>query len=155
MNPSEYQRYLASREWALKRETVKKRCKGKCERCHFGKYSQTHHLTYEHVGDERLEELQALCEPCHKFLSAKSDIDPAEERRVREYLRAYATHAVGSRESTEALGKLSQTSLAPLTEDLVLATYIMGLYPEFYLNKLKGIGRFDIVVLIESANRAT
>lgn len=37
-----------------------------------------HHLTYEHIGNEPLEDLQGLCRACHDFLSAESDIDPAE-----------------------------------------------------------------------------
>jgi hypothetical protein len=32
--PEKYQAYLCSREWAERKEAVKKRCGGICERCH-------------------------------------------------------------------------------------------------------------------------
>jgi hypothetical protein len=80
MDKSEYQKYLCSREWALLKEQVRARCHGYCERCRDGKYESTHHLTYERVGSEELEDLLAVCGNCHKFLSAKSKIDPIEER---------------------------------------------------------------------------
>ena len=28
--------------------------------------TQAHHLTYEHMGDEFLWELKAVCRPCHE-----------------------------------------------------------------------------------------
>jgi hypothetical protein len=76
MNRSEYQADLASREWASLKRKVRERSGGRCERCLVGNYDATHHLTYERVGDERLEDLQAICDACHKFLSGESDSDP-------------------------------------------------------------------------------
>jgi len=72
----DYHRYMASREWALKRQEVRKRSGGTCERCHRAKMQDVHHLTYERVGGELLTDLLGVCRPCHAFLSAKSDIDP-------------------------------------------------------------------------------
>src|SRR5579872_6752263 len=71
-----YKTYLASREWALKREAVRRRSGNKCERCKKGPQDAVHHLTYANVGNEPLENLQAICRPCHEFLSGKSDYDP-------------------------------------------------------------------------------
>jgi hypothetical protein len=79
MNKSSYQKYLASREWALLKEKIKKRSGGDCERCLFGEHQSTHHITYERTGNERLEDLLGVCEKCHKFLSGKSDYDPADK----------------------------------------------------------------------------
>jgi hypothetical protein len=80
----DYQRYLASRGWAVIREKVRKRARNRCERCHNGPMQGVHHLTYERVGAERLDDLQAVCNPCHEFLSAKTDFDPA--RAVRQII---------------------------------------------------------------------
>lgn len=77
MNGLDYKQYLASREWALKREAVRRRSGNKCERCKTGPQDAVHHLTYANVGNEPLEDLQAVCDPCHAFLSGKSDYDPA------------------------------------------------------------------------------
>lgn len=79
MTRAEYRAYLASREWAVLKEHVRARSGGRCERCREGDHEQTHHLTYERIGHEHLEDLLGVCEACHLFLSAKSDIDPLED----------------------------------------------------------------------------
>jgi hypothetical protein len=79
LNRAEYQTYLASREWALKREAVRERSGGRCERCWTRSMDAVHHKTYERIGDERLDDLQAICDPCHEFLSGKSDVDPLSD----------------------------------------------------------------------------
>jgi len=77
VNRAEYQEYLASREWAVKREAVRRRSKGKCERCKRNDMHSVHHKTYERIGNEKLADLQAICDPCHDFLSGKREDDPA------------------------------------------------------------------------------
>lgn len=67
-----YQTYLASREWALKREAVRERSNNTCEVCHKAPMQACHHLTYARIYNERLEDLQAICDNCHKFESGKS-----------------------------------------------------------------------------------
>jgi len=75
LKQKEYQQYLASREWALLKEQIRKRSGDKCERCLRDPYESTHHLTYERVGNELLTDLLAVCNACHKFLSGKSKLD--------------------------------------------------------------------------------
>ncbi len=73
---SKYRKYLASREWALKREAVRERSCGSCERCRVGDHDSTHHLTYEHIYDEPLDDLIGICIECHEYLSGKRKLDP-------------------------------------------------------------------------------
>lgn len=80
-----YQEYLASREWAVLREEVRKRSKNTCERCYKNPQQAVHHKTYERVGNEHMDDLQAICTPCHEFLSAKSHVDPVT-KQVKVYL---------------------------------------------------------------------
>jgi hypothetical protein len=80
LEKSEYQKYLASREWSVLKERIRERSGGICERFKWGKHDVTHHLTYERVGHEKLSDLLGLCEDCHKFLSGKSDHDPEAYR---------------------------------------------------------------------------
>lgn len=72
-----YAAYLCSREWAEKREAVRNRSHGICERCKFYKMDACHHLTYERKYHEELSDLQAICKKCHEFTHGKSDADPA------------------------------------------------------------------------------
>lgn len=76
MEAVDYGAYLASREWALLREAVRERSGGVCERCRRNPQQAVHHLTYERVGRELLEDLQAICTPCHEYLSGKAERDP-------------------------------------------------------------------------------
>lgn len=57
--------YLVSAEWAERRSLVLHRAGGICEGCRSRKASVVHHLNYDHVGNELLFELVALCRACH------------------------------------------------------------------------------------------
>ena len=68
-----YQTYLQSPEWQAKRQEKLESCQHKCE-CEGGCYreaTQIHHLHYETLGNEDLQDLQALCAKCHM---AKSNV---------------------------------------------------------------------------------
>ena len=92
MNRTDYQAYLASRAWALKRATVRERSDGLCERCWRNPMEAVHHKTYERIGDERLDDLMAICDFCHQFLSGKRDVDPATSA-ISVYLAGPFTEA--------------------------------------------------------------
>lgn len=71
-----YNAYLCSREWAEKRESVRRRSKDMCERCRSRPMEICHHLTYARKYNETLEDLQSLCRACHEFTHGKTDRDP-------------------------------------------------------------------------------
>lgn len=73
-----YAAYLASREWSLKKEAVHERSHGRCERCLANHIDAVHHLTYIRKYNERLEDLQGICNACHEFNHGKSEIDPTK-----------------------------------------------------------------------------
>lgn len=84
----DYKRHLASREWAVLREAVRLRAAlgvpawmptAYCERCGIHPLRATHHLTYERIGHEELDDLLGVCNGCHAYLSGKSDTDPVDE----------------------------------------------------------------------------
>jgi len=60
-----YSKYLESDNWEEKRQKVLKRANFVCESCLDAKATQVHHKTYEHVGEEPLYELVAVCKSCH------------------------------------------------------------------------------------------
>jgi 5-methylcytosine-specific restriction endonuclease McrA len=61
----EYQEYLQSNAWAERHTLVIERAGGICEGCRKAAAEQVHHITYEHVGNEFLWELVAICRTCH------------------------------------------------------------------------------------------
>lgn len=67
-----YEQYLAGPLWAKKREKVFERASGICEGCRDKPANQVHHLSYEHVGDEYLFELVAICDECHGKLHSET-----------------------------------------------------------------------------------
>jgi len=74
----DYKQYLASREWRLKRKEVIELNNGICERCGTRAIEDIHHLTYASIGNESpLRDLMGVCHPCHEYLAAERDDDPA------------------------------------------------------------------------------
>jgi 5-methylcytosine-specific restriction endonuclease McrA len=63
--PGTYQAYLSSAKWRRLRNEVLLRDKHRCVKCHWNRDLHVHHLTYERMGDELLEDLVTLCARCH------------------------------------------------------------------------------------------
>lgn len=64
-----YHDYLRSDKWKQKREDLFKIRGRRCERYVEGKCSnkiEVHHKTYENIFDEKLEDLEVLCNVCHR-----------------------------------------------------------------------------------------
>ncbi len=92
----DYQQYLASREWRLKRKEVIELRGGICERCASHPIEHVHHLTYTNLGQESPLDLMGVCYPCHEYLSAERDDDPALEiiQRIIAKHRLFPAKAV-------------------------------------------------------------
>lgn len=60
-----HQAHLASPKWWSLRERVMERDGGICQGCGAEGASEVHHLTYDHMDDELLFELVAVCRQCH------------------------------------------------------------------------------------------
>lgn len=67
----EYDLYLETPEWRVKRRKVLNRANGMCEGCLDRKATQVHHLTYKHVFREFMFELVAICDECHDRMHAQ------------------------------------------------------------------------------------
>ena len=64
INPR-YEDYLKSEHWMMTRAAKLAAAKYRCEHC--GKYAyQVHHQHYLTLGNERNDDLLALCRPCHR-----------------------------------------------------------------------------------------
>lgn len=61
-----YARYRMSPQWQTLRRKVLKREGYKCGYCKISNVRlDVHHLNYDRIGKERLEDLVALCQRCH------------------------------------------------------------------------------------------
>lgn len=63
--PIEYVEYMQSDFWRAKRHAFLSSKKWRCERCGARKRLQAHHKTYANLGNEKFEDLEALCYSCH------------------------------------------------------------------------------------------
>ena len=64
-----YRDYMISPQWAAKRKAAVARAGNTCQRC--GRRNcriEIHHLTYVRLGQERPEDLVAVCTDCHRHL---------------------------------------------------------------------------------------
>lgn len=64
-NISKYQIYLKSESWQIKRQQVIERDNGFCRRCS-SKGTDVHHLHYNNIYNEDLNDLILLCRSCHE-----------------------------------------------------------------------------------------
>lgn len=115
---------MGSEQWSKIRTKVRRRARGYCERCKVGKREDIHHLTYERLGHERLDDLIAVCGPCHEWLHGKRSADPAattytpEETRILRFYEAHPDMVAFDRKyrllPTEILEKRAQSIGMPL-----------------------------------------
>lgn len=76
----DYEDYIASPEWCIRRERALMIAGNHCQLCGAKNNLEIHHNTYEHLGNELDHELFVLCEPCHAKhhdrIPTNSDNDP-------------------------------------------------------------------------------
>lgn len=65
-----YEDYINSSAWGRKRDAALNHHGHYCTACGRDKSLQVHHLTYKRLGDEGMDDLMPLCEPCHSFVHA-------------------------------------------------------------------------------------
>lgn len=69
-----YNTHLRSPEWREKCAAVHRRAADLCEGCGKHRPRHVHHRTYDHLGDEFLFELVALCLDCHQRIHPHREI---------------------------------------------------------------------------------
>lgn len=60
-----YREYLRTSEWRARRLVALERAEHRCQVCNTPERLDVHHRTYEHIGEERDEDLLVLCRGCH------------------------------------------------------------------------------------------
>lgn len=59
--------YLRSHHWRLRRKIAILSSGKMCNRCGSRRQLSVHHLSYDHLWNERDNELETICMPCHKL----------------------------------------------------------------------------------------
>lgn len=79
-----YNAHISSPEWKRICALVRQRARNMCEGCGISAAQHVHHTTYEHLGNELLFELLAVCIPCHERIHGRSigAVRPATTREV-------------------------------------------------------------------------
>lgn len=67
-----YKEYLQSDAWKAKRKAVLIRDQLRCQLCGHEKNLHVHHVTYDRIYNEDLEDLITLCSDCHGGLHKKT-----------------------------------------------------------------------------------
>ncbi len=63
-----YFQYMRSEAWRDKRQEAFKHYGRRCEKCSTSSCLVVHHSTYEHLFNEKMEDLMVLCKDCHNQL---------------------------------------------------------------------------------------
>ena len=66
-----YHTYIKSDEWKEKRKKTLERDDYQCQRCGTGMNLVVHHITYDRLGKEDLDDLITLCKKCHEEIHGK------------------------------------------------------------------------------------
>jgi 5-methylcytosine-specific restriction endonuclease McrA len=65
---AEYEAYMLSERWRLKRCERLRMDGYECQTCCSKKNLEVHHRKYENFGNEKMEDLRTLCDLCHKAI---------------------------------------------------------------------------------------
>lgn len=65
LNTMDYQEYLRTDEWKVRRDEMLERAGESCQVCNRSNRLEVHHRTYERRGNEAPEDLTVLCQECH------------------------------------------------------------------------------------------
>lgn len=64
-----YNQYTQSGQWQNRRQKVLERDSYRCQACLEKEATEIHHLNYDHVGNEPLFDLIAVCHSCHESIT--------------------------------------------------------------------------------------
>lgn len=135
-----YEEYLNSDWWQKTRRRCIDRYGKKCFCCNQTEHLQAHHLTYDHLGFERDDELVCLCGDCHAWIEdqkqkSKCGLSADDqmlllERRRREKIkgeplclsancaaRLFLDDMINQSKDLSAHGKLNLTNLSVIREE--------------------------------------
>ena len=109
----DHQEYINSPKWKAKRQMVLERDNFRCRKCGTGKNLDVHHITYEHIGNEPIDDLVTLCRECHESVHY-GDIKKAKFgllKDVRELLFAVMDEVYGNGKDVSKWSKKAKNQM--------------------------------------------
>ena len=103
-----YRDVIKSDKWKKRRQWLIAQAGG-CERCFLITHAlEVHHKHYDTLGDERDEDLEALCKACHKEADYKREIRVARDKHFAQ-VSGWATKVYGEEwESWKCFSEVSK-----------------------------------------------
>jgi len=89
-----YEEYMQSREWQISLELLLCEHGKKCDLCPRTYELQVHHLNYERLGCERIEDVMVLCVRCHNDLHNALRQYTATEKAIRQFTQVTQTEFI-------------------------------------------------------------
>lgn len=84
----DYREYLESSHWDNIRLARLKKDGYQCQICGSGKNLCVHHLTYDRIGREQMDDLITLCQECHEKVHA-IDIERKKQKKDNPGIRKW------------------------------------------------------------------
>ena len=78
---AKYVNYIQSEDWKLKRNEALIRDNNLCQVCQINTAEEVHHITYDNLFNEKLEDLLSVCRICHKEIHIQKDKEELIEIR--------------------------------------------------------------------------
>ena len=76
--------YLQSTEWQNLRQLVFSRDNHQCQLCSSPNALNCHHISYENLGSESLDQLVTLCQDCHSALHLRLGYDRITRYNIKD-----------------------------------------------------------------------
>ena len=119
-----YHKYLQSNHWKKKRQDFleSKLYKNGCEICNSTKKINIHHKTYKRIGNEKLNDLTALCEECHLKLHEELKENPENlwktyKRMRKQFQRKNKKNKKNIKEKIKVPERLKNKSLIGIKKE--------------------------------------
>lgn len=128
--------YLKSDYWKMRRLQIIDARGYKCELCGSSNKLEVHHATYEHLGEERDDELFCLCRNCHEIIHSLIE---KRNKNARDEERDKAV--------AEAVSKV----VAPIRDDFIQSDAELIKTAYFEIGDLSGRDRAHKLAVINHA----
>lgn len=104
-NAWDYQKYINSKWWREKRMERLKLDGFKCQLCGSGMNLNVHHINYENLGKENIDDIVTLCRSCHAKVHRTTEEElKTKPGKIEKYRPVASDDYLTNRERNEIIG---------------------------------------------------